>query len=438
MGSFPDVCCYRKENIVEDYPVQIYNKIENSENAYYLTQPNYSSLIFLQIRIKRYLSHKNYKTNQIINSKFFNGQNNTKTSSNKTYTHNLITNPIISGPLQKESTSKFNPNLLRITTENENIDENQNNQRNINEIDIKKDDENLLLPKIILNIGTKMFNDNLFLQQKINNMNSNRDPRNSPFDGKRKKYPIIYNNEFSYEGEWKNGKIDGKGILIKKDVYKFIGEFIEDKISGFGKFLYESGEEYIGYWEENKANGLGIYNKGFASYKGWWKNDKQNGFGIEKFPKLEYVGEFLNGNKDGYCIMNIKDGIYKGQMKDGNMNGIGSFTFKDKRKYEGEFVNNKMEGCGILTWPDGKVFAGKFKDDFEDGFGVYYTSKKIYIGVWHNMLLEGETIVIEGDKRRKQLMEQGKCVKNLSQNYEIYFEKYVDDIIKLKDFYVIK
>ena len=136
--------------------------------------------------------------------------------------------------------------------------------------------------------------------------------------------------------------------------------------------------------------------------------------------------------------MNIKDGIYKGQMKDGNMNGIGSFTFKDKRKYEGEFVNNKMEGCGILTWPDGKVFAGKFKDDFEDGFGVYYTSKKIYIGVWHNMLLEGETIVIEGDKRRKQLMEQGKCVKNLPQNYEIYFEKYVNDIIKLKDFYVLK
>ena len=123
-------------------------------------------------------------------------------------------------------------------------------------------------------------------------------------------------------------------------------------------------------------------------------------------------------------------------MKDGNINGIGCFIFKDKRKYEGEFVNNKIEGYGILTWPDGKVFVGSFKNDLEHGFGVFYTSKKIYIGFWQNMLLSGEVIAIEGDKRKKQLWEQGKCYKNLPQTYDIKFEKYVNEIIKQKDFYV--
>ena len=182
---------------------------------------------------------------------------------------------------------------------------------------------------------------------------------------------------------------------------------------------------------------MGIYNKkNIISYKGWWEKDKQNGFGIEKWPKLEYYGEYINGNKEGYGVLNIKDGIYEGEMKDGNLNGIGTFIFKDKRKYEGEFINNKIEGHGILYWPDGKIFVGSFKDDFQNGFGIFYTSQKIYIGIWQNMLLEGEVIVIEGDKRKKQLWEKGECYKNLPQSYVIYFEKYVNDIIKQRDSFI--
>ncbi len=439
MGSFPDICCYRKAKIVEDFPVQIHNTIENSYNTRFLTQPNFSSLIFLQIRIKRYLINKNSKANQQIYSKFFNNHNNTKTSSNMTYANNLITNTIIHGNLRRESTSKFNINLRKETTDKEEINESHNNQNNINinEVDILEE-KKANFPKIILNKDSNMFKDNLFIEQN-NNKKSNKDPRNGPFDGERRKYPIIYHDQYSYEGEWKNGKRDGIGILINKEGAKYIGEFKENKMSGFCKFWAENGDEFIGYWEDHKANGLGIYNKkGYISYKGWWKNDKQNGFGIEKWPNVEYIGEYLNGKKEGYGIFNIKGGIYEGQMKNENMNGIGSFEFKDKRQYKGEFLNNKLEGCGILTWPDGKVFIGNFKDDLIDGFGVFYSGAKIYIGIWNNMILEGEVIVIGGGKRKKELWEQGKCTKILPSDYKIYFEKYVDDIINQKDFYIIK
>ena len=416
MGSCPEICCSKNVKVVNDYPVQITNNIENKDYNNYLTQPNYSSLIFLQTRLKRFLNNKSYNSKMNLATNLYN-QNNNKNSLNQVY-------------LQKESTNNINTNFRQQTTDKEEYYENQNNQNRIDLIEEQK----LYFPKIMLNKGVNIFQKNIFSKPDINN---NKDPRNGPFDGKKRKYQKIIQDDFSYEGEWKDGKREGFGILIKKDIAKFIGKFVDDKVNGFGKVIYENGDEYIGYWKDSQAYGLGIYNKkNIISYQGWWKKDKQNGFGIEKWPKLDYFGEYLNGNKEGYGVLNIGDGIYEGEMKEGNINGVGCFIFKDKRKYEGEFVNNKIEGYGILSWPDGKIFVGSFKDDLQNGFGVFYTSKKIYIGVWQNMLLEGEVIVIEGDKRKKQLWEQGKCYKNLSQNYEIYFEKYVNDIIKQKELYI--
>ena len=432
MGNCPDVCCFKNVKIIKELKVDINQKKsnENVETNYYLTQPNYSSLLFLQTRMKRFLNNKNDQSQTQSN------QNNI-TYSNMSY-NNIISNSKNTIPLQKEATAQFNKNLSQKITEKDEHEEKQKNKNknNINKMDFV-DEQKMYFPKIILYKGSNMFQQDLFSKSNSKHNNSNEDPRNGPFDNKRRKYPKLIQNDFSYEGEWKNGKRDGLGILIKKEIAKFIGEFVEDKISGFGELIDENGDKYIGYWKESKANGLGIYSrKGIISYKGYWVDDKQNGFGTEKWPNLEYIGEYLNGNKEGYGVLNIRDGIYEGEIKDGNMNGIGCLIFKDKRKYLGEFINNKIDGYGILTWPDGKVFVGSFRDDLEDGFGVFYTSKKIYIGVWQSMLLEGEVIVVEGEQRKKQLWDQGKCYKNLSQSYEIYFEKYVDDIIEQRDLYV--
>lgn len=422
MGNCPNICCLRNIKIVNDYPVQI-NSIENSlYNSPYLNQPNYSLLIFLQTRIKRYLNNKAINNNEKLNANLL--YNNQKINFNTSSNINAI----------NQTSANLIANIRQQTTDKDEIIENSKIQKNVNKIEILEE-QKLFFPKIILDKGANMFQEDLFSKQKIKN--NSKDPRNGPFDNKKRKFPILYQDNFSYEGEWKNGKREGMGILIKKDVAKFIGEFIEDKVNGFGKFINENGDDYLGYWKDSQFHGLGIYNKKkIITYKGWWKKDKHNGFGIEKWPKLEYTGDYINGNKEGYGILHIGDGIYEGQMKDGNMNGIGSFIFKDKRKYEGEFVDNKIEGFGILTFPDGKVFVGSFIDDLEDGFGVFYTGKKIYIGFWKNMLLGGEVIVIEGEKKKKQLWEQGKCYKILPQNYEICFEKYLDEIIKQKDIFM--
>ena len=425
MGSCPNACCLRNVNIEKDLKVDIIKTIKStSNNTIYSTQPNYSNIIFLQTRIKRFLNNRNYQMNNTQN-------NNPKAITNASY-NKIISNSINTVSLQKEATAQFNRNFGQQTTEKDENEDNNNNNYKMDLVEEKK------LPKIFLLKLTNLFLEDIFSRtnQKIDKNSKNIDPRNGPFDNKRRSYPKIEKGEFSYEGEWKNGKRDGIGLLTKKDIATFMGEFVEDKVNGFGKFIVENECDYIGYWKDSKVNGYGIYNnKGIRSYKGNWKNDEQNGFGIEKLPKIEYTGEFVNGNKEGYGIMNIKNAKYEGQISNGNINGIGTFTFDDKRKYQGEFVNNKIEGYGVFTWPDGKFFVGSFKNDFIEGFGVFYTSKKVYIGVWQHLSLDGEVIVIEGDKRKKQLWEQGKFYKNLPPNHKIYFEKYVDDIIQEKSFF---
>ena len=97
-----------------------------------------------------------------------------------------------------------------------------------------------------------------------------------------------------------------------------------------------------------------------------------------------------------------------------------------------------MEGFGIIKWPDGKIFVGEFREDIQDGFGVFYSRKKIYIGIWKNSFLEGDAIIVENDKIKKQFWEEGGPSENLPNDSKIFFEKYVDDIIKEKDFFLNK
>ena len=419
MGSCPQNCklfCFENSQTVKGLNVQIYDNIDNK----YLSQPNFSSLIFLQFKIKKYLRNKkSLSSSNFIKLKAINS-----IKSNSSSNNNNINNNAYKIILNDHSNNKFNMNYLRKTTDKEDKYE---PKKYIKKLDLT--DKEIIFPKLIKNKGPNLFQQDLF-QNKIC-------PKQYPLDNKRRKFPILIQGDFSYEGEWKNCKRDGLGIYIKKNVAKFIGYFIEDQVEGFGKLTDRNGDVYIGYWLNSQASGFGIYTrKKIISFKGYWKNDKQDKFGIEVWPKFDYIGDYSNGVKEGYGIMNIKGGIYEGEMKGGNFNGIGKFTFNNKRRYEGEFINNKMEGYGILYLPGNKIFVGHFKDDIQDGFGVFYTNKKIYIGFWQNMLLKGEVIIIDENKIKKQIWEEGKLYKNLPSNYKIFFEKYIEDIIYEKDFFI--
>lgn len=55
-----------------------------------------------------------------------------------------------------------------------------------------------------------------------------------------------------YEGEWFDGKPEGKGTKIWSDKRKYVGEFFAGKPCGIGSKYSKEGEETKGYWVGGK------------------------------------------------------------------------------------------------------------------------------------------------------------------------------------------
>ena len=91
---------------------------------------------------------------------------------------------------------------------------------------------------------------------------------------------MIYANGDRYEGFWKDGKRDRKGMLIvaNKDKYeqqwkngiklgedspvsdksKYTGQMKDDLKHGEGTMIYPNGDKYVGKWEDGFKNGEGL------------------------------------------------------------------------------------------------------------------------------------------------------------------------------------
>jgi len=91
----------------------------------------------------------------------------------------------------------------------------------------------------------------------------------------------IYNSssdELIFEGEYLNGKKNGKGKeYYENGKLKYEGEYINGKKNGKGKEYYENGNiKYEGEYLNDEKNGIGIeYDEkdGYAIFKGHFKND---------------------------------------------------------------------------------------------------------------------------------------------------------------------
>lgn len=68
-----------------------------------------------------------------------------------------------------------------------------------------------------------------------------------------------------YNGIWKNGKREGKGVLIQNQ-YKYKGQFMQSLKHGWGKEFLPNGDVFVGMYREGMPNGKGTYK---------WQNGSQ-------------------------------------------------------------------------------------------------------------------------------------------------------------------
>ena len=163
--------------------------------------------------------------------------------------------------------------------------------------------------------------------------------------------------KYIYKGDIKNFKKEGKGIE-KTSEFNYEGEFLNDLKHGKGKIIFinnNNSESYEGEFKNGEITGKGFYVwKNKHTYFGDFLCGKMHGKGIYKWPDgNQYEGEYIHGIKEGFGVFKWADGrIYEGPFKNGKQHGNGKLTVKgttfdamfNKGKYMGELQDSINKG----------------------------------------------------------------------------------------------
>ena len=182
-------------------------------------------------------------------------------------------------------------------------------------------------------------------------------------------YGKLWNDIYSYHGNFKNNMLNGEGIL------KYIGN-IKDLNSSF--VIY-----FKGNFKKNKKEGLGyeIYNNN-EFYKGSFFNDLRHGKGIiynmNGEIKIESLWELGRSVKNSFITEYYSNGCleYRGEYNGMHRNGKGVLCNK-----KGEIIFDGILEDGIKK--EGKIFENNFivfQGIFKDGYpykGTFYHNNGI-------------------------------------------------------------
>jgi len=102
---------------------------------------------------------------------------------------------------------------------------------------------------------------------------------------------------YSYDGEWRDGKMDGNGVYLFSDGFTYEGRFKEGQPDGQGVAYYPDGQRYEGQWGGGRYAGRGeTFALSGSKYKGEFDLGRRSGTGTITYPSgLSYTGDFYDG-----------------------------------------------------------------------------------------------------------------------------------------------
>jgi hypothetical protein len=194
---------------------------------------------------------------------------------------------------------------------------------------------------------------------------------------------INYMNGDVYQGNIKDNKRNGYGVMKWKDGDIYMGNWNDDNMNGEGKITYNRIfclASYEGTFVNNMKHGygVGIFVNG-NTYEGNWTNDYNQGHGLLRYgDNITYEGTFDEyGNASGKGIIIYCDGsVYNGSVKLKKKNGLGTMTYHDGGKYEGTWENDTQHGYGIMTYNNNNRYEGFHTNGMRNGKGKMYYNKK--------------------------------------------------------------
>lgn len=186
------------------------------------------------------------------------------------------------------------------------------------------------------------------------------------------------------EGTWVDGKMEGKGVIIKKNGKIFKTQWANDILQSVDEIVTPGVGIYQGQTQGLKFHGKGTLKLESGDiYEGFFKDDKKEGIGKYTWKNGDmYDGNWINNERNGYGTMKYSNGvIYSGEWRDGKQEGVGKLTFRHGDQYEGAFINNDFNGTGKYTWKNGKILNGIwFRHTLQPLVKIQYTNGDTYEG----------------------------------------------------------
>lgn len=163
-----------------------------------------------------------------------------------------------------------------------------------------------------------------------------------------------------YVGQVKNGKPNGLGTFVYRNAYalRYVGYFVDGKPAGKGALVFNGGNFLWGEWKNGKLNGKGAnLNASGDLYVGNFVDGEKSGYGNLFFKNNGFLqGSFAKDGMEGRVIYIgsegkiLNDNIYKNDKK----NGYGyQYELKDKKLYKGTWSDGQWVSSGT---PDYRSF----------------------------------------------------------------------------------
>ena len=234
---------------------------------------------------------------------------------------------------------------------------------------------------------------------------------------------MFYKNGDIYDGDWLKGKRHGQGKMVFSPLLPnvvatpslwWVENLRRERDSLMPKFVKPEHDEatstYEGEWKDDKLNGSGtmIFANATGKYQGNFKDNVRDGKGTMIYSNGEqYDGQWSKGKRNGKVILTFAN------LHDDEGRII---------SYEGNFKDNVRDGEGTLLYENGVKFIGLFKDNVRDGEGIMtYTNGDTYKGEWkNNEMINGRGIMLNASKgtksRRVKRIRKSRRVKRINKS----------------------
>ena len=230
---------------------------------------------------------------------------------------------------------------------------------------------------------------------------------------------LLFPNGDRYDGMFYDGNMHGKAVFTSSmDGVKHEGVWVEGKEPTTGRWIYPNGDVFEGEIIDGVQNGIFAKQQDNTSKKEepvvqdglmdlsmqttqdafntsiFSDDDKSTTSSAADEDAIEYsngdkyVGEKNSqGIRHGHGVLTEKSGnVYDGQFRNGWKYGQGTYTYENGDVYTGDFVNDQRHGVGIIKFKKGGYATGTWSKDRMHGEKCEFQhhSGLMYVGGFDN------------------------------------------------------